>query len=878
VTLVREIAEWADAQADWMSDAVRRLIAEGQLSEVDRSDLVALIKATAGLPDAEQRTAKRIRLDALPENVDPGVTVCLTGLRNPQNLNAIGFDDGLTFPPSGLTVVYGYNGSGKSGYARALKKACRSRNTEPLLPNVFSPPLPPQPARVRFEWTGAIGDAAVSHAEDWVDGGAAPASLSQIAVFDAHCARVFVDGQAKISFIPYGMDVMRELSACMTHSQETIEKERAAAKFDRSLLQTLTYGDTEVARLVQKLDRKSELKKAEALATLSTEEHAEMEELKKLLSDPETQKKIHALRRLAVRLENVTKELETLAAPLLDESQAKLRVAFNELKAAGQASAIASQVVKNGTLPGTGSDPWEILLKSAADFAEQQAYVGHDFPGPDNASCVLCQQPLSAEARTRLDGFWAFLQGKAQRTYDQKRTGWTEVYTPVKVAAVAVFPNDKTIFEELADSGVDLRGSVSAFVQALLARQAAVLQMVANKELAELVELPTNPQQAIQECRAQFLAQASMLEQGLTPEQRAVKQKRLTELHSRLRLGEYLPLVSQAIESEKRDYLFAEAVKFCNTRNLTQKNNELYERTVTQALQDALERELKALGVSHSISFGMSGQKGVRMQQLRLDATAMPKEKLSGILSEGEQRAIAIASFLAEVSLEPSKSGIVFDDPVTSMDHRRRERIAKRLAQEAKQRQVIVFTHDLAFAWELQQSAEAAGHQAAVRHVYSSGGSKGHCSEKLPFEGQKVKPRLALLKELHQKAKKALEVDQDFDAYNALLRNGYRMLRDTWELLVEDHLFNGVVKRFHRPISTLKLRSVRVEDEHSKAVFDGMSRASNFTHEGGAEAPPVLPEAHEFLADVQQLEDTFNSVLSANKATETRRVELGVPS
>ena len=104
------------------------------------------------------------------------------------------------------------------------------------------------------------------------------------------------------------------------------------------------------------------------------------------------------------------------------------------------------------------------------------------------------------------------------------------------------------------------------------------------------------------------------------------------------------------------------------------------------------------------------------------------------------------------------------------------------------------------------------------------------------------------------------------------------MLRDTWELLVEDHLFNGAVKRFQRPISTLRLRSVMVEDDHAKAVFDGMTRASNFTHEGGTEAPPALPEPAEFLEDVTDLEMAFTSVIESNKATTARREKLGVPA
>src|SRR5208282_968117 len=67
------------------------------------------------------------------------------------------------------------------------------------------------------------------------------------------------------------------------------------------------------------------------------------------------------------------------------------------------------------------------------------------------------------------------------------------------------------------------------------------------------------------------------------------------------------------------------------------------------------------------------------------------------ILSEGEQRAVALADFLTEIALNPANAGIVLDDPVTSQDHQRKERVARRLVGEAKIRQVIVFTHDLVF-------------------------------------------------------------------------------------------------------------------------------------------------------------------------------------
>ena len=92
------------------------------------------------------------------------------------------------------------------------------------------------------------------------------------------------------------------------------------------------------------------------------------------------------------------------------------------------------------------------------------------------------------------------------------------------------------------------------------------------------------------------------------------------------------------------------------------------------------------------------------------------------------------------------------------------------------------------------------------------------------------------------------------------------------------HLFNGAVKRFQRPVCTLRLRSVMVEDDHAKAVLDGMTRTSNFTHEGDTEVPPALPEPAEFFADVTALEKAFMSVMESNKATAARREKLGIPA
>ena len=64
-------------------------------------------------------------------------------------------------------------------------------------------------------------------------------------------------------------------------------------------------------------------------------------------------------------------------------------------------------------------------------------------------------------------------------------------------------------------------------------------------------------------------------------------------------------------------------------------------------------------------------------------------------MSEGEQKAIALAEFLTELQLDNILSPVIFDDPVNSLDHNIIDEFARRLITLSTQRQVIVFTHSI---------------------------------------------------------------------------------------------------------------------------------------------------------------------------------------
>ncbi|KQQ87006.1 hypothetical protein ASF77_15415 [Massilia sp. Leaf139] len=440
------------------------------------------------------------------------------------------------------------------------------------------------------------------------------------------------------------------------------------------------------------------------------------------------------------------------------------------------------------------------------------------------------------------------------------------------------FPTDRVFLEELAESQPALATAIHSYIAALEVRRASVVGTAADRRLEPQPELPPSPVIALDALVTKQLAEAGRLESITTPEERERKKNLLAELEARAKLKELLPKVIEGIEWHKRDHAFGEAIKGCNTRLVTAIATELYEANVTEELRAALAKELTNLGLKKlDVTLEMTGQKGARMQQLKLQTLPQyARAKVSDILSEGEQRVIAMALFLAEVGIEPGRSGLIFDDPVSSLDHVRREKIAKRLVLEAKERQIIVFTHDLAFAWALKDFADDNGVANISRHIFSAGAKKGICSDGLPFEAKKLSARINELREQGKRAKRALEEDRDHDFYNDTVRNCYRRMRDTWELLIEEHLFAGTVKRFRRSIETSKLRYVSVSDEEASAVYNGMSRCSNFTHEGGAEAPPALPDPDEFLADVEELAAAIKLIDDNKKLTEKRRSEDGL--
>lgn len=177
VTILQEIHAWSKDLVAWQQDAIARLYADRALSTADLDDLYALAKAEAGIPDPEGRVVKKLKDAQVTPLTNPARVVLLSAIKDLANVNALADGARLPIARTGVTVIYGENGVGKSGYSRVFKRACRARDRrESILPNANLAPGKSGPAQATFE---AEIDG-VKTDLPWKDGAVPPEPLSDI--------------------------------------------------------------------------------------------------------------------------------------------------------------------------------------------------------------------------------------------------------------------------------------------------------------------------------------------------------------------------------------------------------------------------------------------------------------------------------------------------------------------------------------------------------------------------------------------------------------------------------------------------------------------------------------------------------------------------
>jgi hypothetical protein len=869
VTILQEIHTWSKNLLAWHQDAITRLYANRTLTPADLDDLYALAKAEAGIPDAEGRIPKTLQGAEVAPTLTPERLVQLLGIREVANVNALAQGGRLPIAPSGLTVIYGENGAGKTGYSRVFKHACRARDQrEPILPDAKLDPKAAGIAQAVFETLidGNLVDLAWNYASE------PPEPLSDISIFDAHCARAYIDNHGDFAYVPYGLDILEGLVGVCGKLKEKATQERAANAPSDAAYSALVREKTAVAGVLNDIPAKTKPEDIEALATLSEAEQERLTLLARTLTEADPKQKAQALRQRALRLNGLKERIAAAVALVSNDGIIELRTLIDRSNKAKKAAELAAAEFKQtpGQLAGTGGEERKALFEAAREFAKI-SHAEHEFPGlPESSACPLCQNPLGANGSQRLLRFEAFVQQTTEKIAKETRDAAATAYKAIQQARLELLIDD-ALREELTEIDPVLAVTCTKMQTELKARQKGTMHAAGGKlGWEEVPKLPEDPRPALSASVTALHEGAKALEATADERAKAAMVAEHRELDARRRLDDVKAAVLQAMGKHDYCHKLQKCMDGMDSRGISRKSTDLSRTMASQELADALNEELRRLKV-HDLKVVMKSESPGGRTQFKLTLQLPGGGTPAAILSEGEQRAIAIASFLAEVKLSKGRGGVVFDDPVSSLDHRRRWEVAERLAQESLARQVIVFTHDIYFLCVLEQKAKEAGARLAKTYIRRTPAGFGVPSEDLPFDVLGTKDRIGRLRRTLEHAQRAHKAGDD-DGHRKLTAEAYGELRLAWERCIEEVLLNEAIQRFGEGVMTQRLKQVVVTDDDYREIDTGMTKSSKFEHDAAVRIGRLpVPDPAELSKDIEKLDAWRNAIIQRRKQVATTR-------
>jgi hypothetical protein len=842
-----DLVAWSERLPNWQRDALRRVVLNN-LTDTDIAELSSMAKWAAGLtespvPAPEPVTREQVRADPTSQ-----ASISVLTIRDIANVNALAAGP-ITFAAEGLTVVYGDNASGKSGIARILKKAGRSRSPGGLIrPSVFEPD-PGQPASATIEFRVG-GD---NRTFSWIDGAPSDHEFSAINVFDANCATIQIEESSHLAYTPPILHIFHELArAChdvgnrLRTEKEQLENARAP-----EIRAIVLNPSTPAGILVSNISHETRLQDIDSLCDLTEADRERSDLLTRALRENPTSQadlldsRARRLRELDEFMAGLERTFSEIAVTEFDSKLSDTALITEAATAARQAFAA------NSSLAGIGMPAWNELWESARRYSVLLAYPAQMFPVTrDDALCVLCQQPVGRTAAERMLSFERFVQDDIQQ---RAVNAVTQISTQKAAFEAIRIPLSTTVLRETGLGGTLAAQSTKAFLIAAKIRKRYLLAKAAGRSSQRPSMLPPRPNlTAIRETVAEEIRN---LRAAAGDAERASMQTEFRCLQDRLTLAPLKEILRGEVSRLRTISLLEIARASCDTTGITRKGGEVAKVVVTARLRSEFAGNVAHLGFGAVPVEVKLGPGTVGQHPYHLSLIAREDVPPSEVLSEGEKTCVALAGFLAELEATNNHSGIILDDPVSSLDHHYRLRVAQRLIAAAKLRQVVIFTHDIVFLLMLTKYARAEGVAVSETSLRRGGPQHGVPETGPPWIAMPVSRRIGVLRNELQRAA-ALLRNGDRPTYEQKAEWIYKRLRQSWERAVEEILLNGVVVRFGDGVSTQRLRLLTdITEEDVQCVDTQMSYCSSFVHDECGAVNSGIPDPATVESDIKRLED-----------------------
>lgn len=871
----QEILRFAQGRPDWQRDALRRLAEQGALRDEDRAEMLAAVKALHGISAAPVGAPRPLGAEHLTSTSAATSRLAIEKLSDAQNVNMLKPGETLGLSTTGLTLIYGANGSGKSGYTRIFKKACAARTAEDILANVFDPAYKTKPpATAKFHLSLTVGGVETKKEVTWAADRDCPPELRQVRVFDRKAAAIYVEEEAALAFVPFNLDLLDKLSDACERLKMMLQAEISALDIAYGASQNGIPARGDAQAIARSITASTTPEAIEGMANWEPADDIKLTSVSELLDSPgQAIAEVRARRTrcdgLLARITRIENSLSQEKLGLLEEHCKLAR----ETKQAADAASQKSFSTDPNLLPGVGSGPWKQLWEAARNYSAQAAYPGMDYPVAEESSgkeplCVLCHQPLSEDACKRFQGFEEFVRGDVTSRARVAESSRAESARAIEQVSAVLTPDDQALLSELQSDSPALAGAIEPFITAAAARKAAIVAAVPSGIFKAVPAEPAKCSTTLKAHIDALDAKMKEIENSLTPERKAGLKLEQTTLITRKALAEHKTTLLRLVENRTAKKKLDECIKEVGVRAISDAKKKLNQLFVDDLFKKTLQEELDAVGVTRKVTLDFAVSKGIAYQKAIFGDSAFPNLDL--ILSEGEHRAVAIACFLAEARMLGDAQPLVIDDPVSSLDHIRRERLTRRILAEARKRQVVIFTHDIVFWADVGRIAEENHVTVTLRDIRPEAGLCGKVGDgETPWVILPVSNKLHYLENTRLPELRAL--DANSQEYADRTKDVGGKLRDAWEQLIEENLFQDTLGRLRPNIKSQNLSMVKVLDEDWERIYHGMTRCSFWAHSTPVAAGTPPPSTDDLKKEIDEIRGLMTKLKREGKTTREER-------
>jgi len=834
--LIDYLWDWSESKGLWAQLLVNKITAtQSSLSTEERKEVFNYYLENSGFKFSSPLPQIEI---SKPSFASTSKEVVLKEIKEIKGVNKLADDQIMEFSPN-ITVVYGNNGVGKTGYSRVLKAQGYSfDNNDEILSNVHQEQTS-QSAKINFTSNGS------PYTLDW-SGGRPESDLNAISVFNSDCVNISLSNSRGLLVTPEGFYLFALVSEELSKLNELHRQQYNSYPTELPWRVNLREG-TPQKQYIESLSADSSIESLETLGSFSDQQEIALteneSELKKVNKEA-LQLKLKSVSLIYSELTEVLNSIKLAESTISKENWLRIIKYNDALTALNNKTHLGiAGIAESYALEEFNTDEFTNFLKSADAYIKILAK--EDYPQNENDTCVYCQQDLrSQEAKSLIESYSRILNDTTQRDILTVQRSKDELIESVRLINDNIVLHQPLFGTEEDGSPLQPQELLVFNAKIKLYKEAIIGNLLNNEaefnleysSIITFIESFLNGQEAERNKIVKLLEDLSNTEKKIKASIDQLKDRQLLSFNKEQ--------IVQCINNLKAHKLLDDNKTKFSTQSLTLKMTQAREELVAQDFQEKFTIEMtkfrkQHLGVSLSF-FSQSG--GSKLRQ------GVANFNINKVLSEGEQKAIALCEFLTELQLDTSTAPVVLDDPVNSLDHHIIMDVARRLTELAKERQVIIFTHNVIFYnsfFSLQKNHINRETDFKYYKIISNESNTGILTDGAPINK---------LRAYTGKINAICDSGLGDRNENQVAAEGYDYLRTALELLVSNSIFKEIVGRYRSNIMMTKFPEVKGDmiETHKATIDELFSRASGYikahSHPEEQDSPPTM---NDLKADFQ---------------------------